>query len=370
MILFAIFCLVIFIQIFFYLYIFKNLKRCNSAVDPAFASPVSVVICAKNEAHNLKVLLPALAEQSYPFFEVVLVNDFSRDNTLKVMQDFRSEQENKGRQIEINIIDIPENESSGKKQALTRGILHAGHEYILLTDADCIPSTVHWLRGMVNKFTEEKTIVLGYGPYKKIKASFLNKLIRYETLLTALQYFSYAKMGHAYMGVGRNLAYKKSVFIKTNGFQEHAGIASGDDDLFVSQAATAKNTALCIEPEAFTYSQPKRNFGDWIRQKRRHITTAGHYRGFHQFALGLYFISQLFFWGLLPFILMNENYGYFVLYLVLLRFLIWYNRIIGSAKILKEQDLIILAPLLEICLICVQLTIFAANLFSPPKKWQ
>lgn len=370
MILFAIFCLVIFIQIFFYLYIFKNLKRCNSAVDPAFASPVSVVICARDEEDNLKVLLPALAEQSYPCFELLLVNDFSQDDTLKVMQDFRSVQEKKGRQIEIRIIDIRENESLGKKHALTTGILHANHEIILLTDADCIPATVHWLRGMVNKFSVDKTIVLGYGPYKKIKASFLNKLIRYETLLTAIQYFSFAKMGHAYMGVGRNLAYKKSVFVKANGFQEHAGIASGDDDLFVSQAATAKNTALCTEPEAFTYSQPKRNFGDWIRQKRRHITTAGHYRGFHQFALGLYFISQLFFWGLLPFLLMNENYGYFVLYLVLLRFLIWYNRIISSAKILKEQDLIILAPLLEICLICVQLTIFAANLFSPPKKWQ
>jgi glycosyltransferase involved in cell wall biosynthesis len=370
MILFAIFCLVIFIQIFFYLYIFKNLKRCNSAVDPAFASPVSVVVCAKNEADNLKMLLPALAEQSYPSFELLLVNDFSQDNTLKVMQDFRSEQKKYGRQLEINIIDIPENESSGKKHALTRGILNAGHEFILLTDADCIPATAHWLRGMANKFTEEKTIVLGYGPYRKINASFLNKLIRYETLLTALQYFSYAKMGQAYMGVGRNLAYKKSVFIKTNGFQEHAGIASGDDDLFVSQAATAKNTALCAEPETFMYSQPKTSFGEWIRQKRRHITTAGHYRGFHQIALGLYFISQLFFWGLLPFLLMNENYVYFVLYLVLLRFLFWYYRIIGSAKILKEQDLIILAPLLEICLICVQLIIIAANLFSPPKKWQ
>lgn len=370
MILFAIFCLVIFIQIFFYLYFFKNLKRCKSSSDPTFASLVSVVICARDEEANLKALLPALAEQSYPPFELVLVNDFSQDNTLKVMQDFRSEMEKNGCEIAIRIVDIPENESSGKKKALTRGILNAGHEIILLTDADCVPATPQWLREMVNKFNQEKTIVLGYGPYKKIKASFLNKLIRYETLITALQYFSYAKRGKAYMGVGRNLAYKKSIFIKTNGFQEHAGIASGDDDLFISQAATANNTSLCIEPAAFTYSQPKTSLNNWIRQKRRHITTAGHYRGFHQFALALYFISQVFFWGLLPFLLMNENYVYFVLYLVLIRFLIWYSKIMSSAKILKEQDLIILAPLLEICLICVQLTIFVANLFSTPKKWR
>ncbi|MDZ7614987.1 MAG: hypothetical protein U5K51_15795 [Flavobacteriaceae bacterium] len=169
---------------------------------------------------------------------------------------------------------------------------------------------------------------------------------------------------------GRNLAYKKSVFLAANGFKDHAEIASGDDDLYISQVANAYNTAQCIEQGAFTYSQPKTSPGTWIRQKRRHITTAGHYRSFHKYALGLYFLSQLLFWALLPFLLIKENYVLFVLYLVVIRFIIWYNKIIGAAKNLREQDLILIAPLLEICLICVQLTIFVANIFSPPKKWQ
>ena len=56
--------------------------------------------------------------------------------------------------------------------------------------------------------------------YEKRKNSFLNKLIRFETMLTALQYFSYAIDGKAYMGVGRNLAYKKSIFISADGFEK------------------------------------------------------------------------------------------------------------------------------------------------------
>jgi len=370
MILFAIFCLVIFIQVYFYLRIFKNLKKCNSPGDPTFSLPVSIVVCAKNEENNLKVLLPALIAQKYPSFELVLVNDHSQDDSLKFMLGFQSEQEKKGNPIEIKIINLSEPESSGKKNALTKGILNASHENILLTDADCIPASDYWLKGMTAKLTGEKTISLGYGAYKKISGSFLNKLIRYETMLTALQYFSYAKMGIPYMGVGRNLAYKKSVFIGANGFINHAEIASGDDDLYISQVANENNTAQCVEQGAFTYSQPKTSLSSWIRQKRRHITTAGHYKSFHQCALGLYFISQLLFWLLLPILLINENFVLFVLYLVVIRFIIWFDKIIGAAKTLEEQDLILIAPLLEICLICIQLIIFVANIFSPPKKWQ
>ncbi|MDZ7614986.1 MAG: glycosyltransferase [Flavobacteriaceae bacterium] len=212
MILFAIFCLVSFIQIFYYLLIFKNLKKCNSPGDPAYSSPVSVVVCAKNEENNLKVLLPALIAQKYTHFELVLVNDHSQDDSLKFMLGFQSAQEKNGNQIKIKIIDLQEPESSGKKNALTKGILNASNENILLTDADCVPASDGWLKGMTAKLTEEKTISLGYGGYNKISGSFLNKLIRYETMLTALQYFSYAKMGKTLHGCREEISPIKKVF--------------------------------------------------------------------------------------------------------------------------------------------------------------
>lgn len=118
-----------------------------------------------------------------------------------------------------------------------------------------------------NSIHQRKTIVLGYGAYEKVKNSFLNKIIRFETMLTATQYFSWAKIGKPYMGVGRNLAYKKEEFFNVRGFMDHMKIRSGDDDLFINQAATKKNTAILYTPESFTFSEPKTTFSSWVYQK-------------------------------------------------------------------------------------------------------
>jgi predicted esterase len=148
---------------------------------------------------------------------------------------------------------------------------------------------------MSSQFTVEKTIVLGYGAYEKIGGSFLNKIIRFETLLTAMQYFSWAKIGKPYMGIGRNLAYKREEFFKVRGFMDHMKIRSGDDDLFVNQAAEKKNTTICFLPDSFTYSKPKTSFKEWFAQKRRHVSTAKHYKLFDRNQLGLFYVSQLLF---------------------------------------------------------------------------
>ena len=160
------------------------------------------------------------------------------------------------------MVKVKNNEAfwGNKKYALTLGIKAAKKEYLLFTDADCYPTSKDWITAMSSQFTKQKTIVLGYGGYEKIANSFLNKIIRYETLLTATQYFSWAKMGKPYMGVGRNLAYKKEEFFNVNGFIDHIQIRSGDDDLFINQAADSDNTTIAYSPESFTYSASKNHF--------------------------------------------------------------------------------------------------------------
>ena len=163
-----------------------------------------------------------------------------------------------------------------------------------------VRTSENWISEMTSHFSFKKTIVLGYGAYDKIKGSFLNKIIRYETVLTAIQYFSWAKIGKPYMGVGRNLAYKKSEFFGVNGFINHIRVRSGDDDLFINEAANSKsNTAICYNLEGFTYSEPKTTYKDWFNQKRRHVSTAKHYKGFDKFQLALlfYFSDTLYYFG-------------------------------------------------------------------------
>jgi len=329
-----------------------------------FNNPISVIICAKNEENNLKILIPNLVKQNYPKFEIVLINDASSDNTLEVIKEFSKTYHN------IKIVDVKENEQfwGNKKYALTLGIKAATFENLLFTDADCEPNSVNWITKMTSHFSENKQIILGYGAYKK-NNSLINKLLRYETLITAIQYFGYAKVGLPYMGVGRNLAYTKSLFFKAKGFINHIKIKSGDDDLFVNQMANKNNTAICFNSESFTTSIPKTNFKDWINQKRRHISTANYYKPLHKLLLAIFYASQLIFFILSVLLLILFIKPIIVLPLIGIRILIFYLILYSSAKKLQEKDLIFFGIFYEILLILIQLRIFIGNKLSKPTHW-
>jgi len=353
------------VQILYYLFYLFNFALKTPRQNRPKHLPVSVIICAKNEAENLKQYLPFFIDQKHSNFELVLVNDGSWDDTLEVMEAFQNNHDN------IKVVDVKPIEQfwGNKKYALTLGIKAASHDFLLFTDADCKPSSQNWISEMSANFSNSKSIILGYGAYQR-KASFLNKLIRYETLLTAIQYFSYANAGMPYMGVGRNLAYRKELFFNHSGFMKHMQINSGDDDLFVNQVATSKNTALCYSKQSVTISKPKTNFKDWIVQKRRHISTAKHYKSVHKLLLGLFYVSQLLFWGLAIVLLLLQYQWMAVSLLVASRFLLHITTIGLSAKKLNEKHLVLLAPFLELFLIVAQLAIFSANLISKPKHWK
>ena len=360
------FIVVVFIQVVFYIFFFGRFAFLKGHIKSSKNIPVSVIICAKNEAKNLKTFLPSIIGQDYTDFEIVLINDASNDSTLKVMKRFEKEHQN------IKIVDVKSIEAfwGNKKYALTLGIKASTHDYLLFTDADCKPLSKFWIKEMISHFSTEKSIVLGYGRYSKIKKSLLNKLIRFETLQTAIHYFSFAKIGLPYMGVGRNLAYTKKEFFNANGFINHIKVRSGDDDLFINQVASSQNTSICYTKESFTESVPKTTFKDWFKQKRRHVSTANHYKTQHKILLALIFSSQFLFW-LLSLILFLFTFNWqIVCSLVLFRIILQYIIIGASSKKLEEKDLLAFLPFLEIFLIITQITIFINNLISKPNHWK
>tara|TARA_R100000935_G_C2829535_1_gene164244 strand:+ start:1117 stop:2217 length:1101 start_codon:yes stop_codon:yes gene_type:complete len=362
--LFGLFILITLVNILFFIGYFSFASAKESFLNAT--PPVSVIICAKNEADNLKDFIPFILEQNYPNFEVILVNDASIDNTLEVMEYFE--------QLDprVRLVDVQNNEAfwGKKKYALTLGIKKAKNSTLLFTDADCRPESNLWISEMASNFEQNKSIVLGYGGYLKNKGSFLNKLIRYETLLTAIQYFSFAKWGIPYMGVGRNLAYTSQEFYSQNGFATHLHIRSGDDDLFVNQAGTNDNTAIKFHRDSITRSIPKTDFSTWILQKRRHISTAKFYKKKHKFLLASFYISQIGFWLLLLTLLILNIYWPIVVGILVLRLLIQYTIYYKSAKKLDEMDLLWFIPFLEVFLIFTQLSIFSMNVFSKPTNWK
>lgn len=326
--------------------------------------PVSLIVCAKNEAENLQKHIPLLQNQNHPNFEIILINDASIDETLEVMEAFA---ENDSR---IQIVNVKNNEAfwANKKYALTLGIKRAKNKRLVFTDADCYPASNEWLANMASNFSDKKQLVLGYGAYEK-RPGFLNKIIRFETLMTALQYFSYAKAGNPYMGVGRNLAYTSALYYENNGFMSHIKIPSGDDDLFVNEAGTSENTAICVNPEAFTYSLPKKKKKKWLIQKKRHYSTAKLYKPKHRFLLGMYYIFNLLFWLLAPLNLFTD-FWIFGLGLILIRIVFQYLIIGNAAKKLKEADLLPLIPFYELFLIFTQLSIFISNSGEKNSRWK
>jgi hypothetical protein len=178
------------------------------------------------------------------------------------------------------------------------GIKEARHEIVLLTDADCIPASEFWMQKMQDGYYDGIEVVLGYSPYKK-GPGMLNKIIRFDTFHTALQYLSYALAGLPYMGVGRNLSYKKAVFLRNKGFSAINHLPGGDDDLFINKVANKDNTAIVVDPDTFMMSEPKKTFGEWFRQKTRHHSAAKYYKPRDKLLLGLYSASHTLFYPLL-----------------------------------------------------------------------
>ncbi len=363
-ILYAIFTLVIVVQISYFL-LFSKFAFLKHQHRTSKQAPISVIICAKNEADNLKQHLESILTQNYPKFEVIVVNDASIDNSLSVLTHFKKEYPH----LKIIDIDKTSDYTGNKKNAITKGIANAANDYLVFTDADCQVPSKEWLTEICSNFTNAKSIVLGYGTYQKINHSFLNKLIRFETLLTATQYFSYTTIGLPYMGVGRNLAYKKELFLEANGLENHKHIKSGDDDLLINQIATKQNTSICFGKNSFTVSEVHQRFKDWYHQKRRHITTANHYKPIHKLLLGLYFLSQFLFW-LLAIILLTLSFNaQLVIIFILIRLIFQYIILGKVAKKLHENDLVLWLPVLDLLTIFMQFTLYIYNLIAKPKSW-
>lgn len=365
-IIFYVFIAVVVVQLLYYLIIFGKFAFAQAQEITPKRVPVSIIVCAKNEAEKVKKLVPLLVGQDYPDFEIVLIDDASSDDTLDIFEAFEKQYNN------IRLVKVTNNEAfwGNKKYALTLGIKAASKEYLLFTDADCYPASNDWITSMTSRFTANRTIVLGYGAYVKVKNSFLNKLIRFDNMLTATQYFAWAKIGRPFSGEGRNLAYKKDEFFKVNGYIEHMNIRMGEDSLFLNQAATKKNTTICYAPESFTYTEAKKSFGAWRKQKRRQVFASKFFRPLDKFQLRLFFLSQLSFFILTALLFALQYNWMFMAPVVAVRYLGGWLTMGYSAAKLKEKDTVYWYPVIEIILTFTQLNVFFSNLFSKPEHWK
>jgi len=351
----------VYVILFFGRLAFRKQQK-NTGIVP----PVSIIIAARNEADNLFENIPKIMDQLYDAaFEVIVVNHQSVDDSKHLLNALQREYAN------LIVVDVEKNKHllPSKKLPLTLGIKRSTYEHLLLTDADCAPTGIHWLAEMASQFTEKKALVLGYGPYKTIPG-FLNKVIRFDTTMIAVHYFSMAINRTPYMGVGRNLAYTKTLFNEVGGFKSHYSLTSGDDDLFVQEAGTKDNVAIQLNPKSFIYSDAKTTWEDFVLQKARHYSTSVKYKFFKKGMLGIYPLSTLLL--LVSFVILLTQSGWwihafagfgFVLLLKWWLLGVCFNR-------LKSRSFILALPLLDLIYVLISPFFYYSTLQKNTSKWK
>jgi poly-beta-1,6-N-acetyl-D-glucosamine synthase len=365
-IVFVVFVFSILVQLIVYLFIYLRFIIYKPKSTTAFTGPVSVIVCARNEAENLENFLPLVLTQDYPDYEVILVDDCSTDDTDLVLKRFRAEYP----RLKTSVIKEDKKFSHGKKLAVTIGIKAACNDHMVFIDADCKPESNQWLRKMAAPFSDKVSIVLGYGGYNSAPG-LLNKYIRYDTLMIALQYFSFALSGMPYMGIGRNLAYKKSLFYGGKGFTSHFHLASGDDDLFVNEHATRSNTAVVVDKDSFTRSAPKDSFERWAFQKKRHFSTAKLYKPFHKFMLGVEPFTRMLFYISLVMMLFYGPLRIAVLIAFAVRLITQVAIIKKAMANLKEKNLLLISLLFDIFSLFINIGLYmSSQIRSANYQWK
>jgi len=363
--LYVVFLLCLLIQLGYAFYYFIPFIFYKPATTNAKLYPVSVIIAAHNELPNLKRLLPAVLAQSYPEFEIIVVDDRSTDSSTDYLEDIQ-------RQFAgfryIKIKDTANTENS-KKHALIQGVAVARYEHLLLTDADCKPLSSNWIHEIIKGFNHQVAVVLGYSPYIT-KRGFINHLIRYETLLSAIQYLSFSVKGHGYMGVGRNLAYTKTCFYQNNGFNSHLNTLGGDDDLFVQEAAQQHQINIVITQESQTASIPKNTYNEWFTQKRRHLNVGRYYKLKDKLRIGIFMFSNIFFYlsGIFLSFVLENLFALSIIYII--RGIVIYLVYILIARKLKEPISVILLPVLDLVYIFNYLVLGVSVLIFNKVKWK
>ncbi len=363
----VIFGLVILLQLFYYTLLFFRFSfHKQKPLLPYDGLPISIVISAKDEAHILLKTLPEIASQNYPNFEVVVVNDNSTDDTEFVIKDCASRYPN------IRLVNLSSSVTNiyGKKFPLSIGIKAAAYEHILLTDADCFPTSDQWLAKMARHYTGNNQMVIGYSTFYKRKG-LLNSMIHFDMLHSAIQYFSYYLAKMPFMGVGRNLSYTKSLFFDNKGFTSQYHLPFGDDVLFVNKVANFKICGIEYSPDAQTITRPKSHLKAWVTQKSYRNKAQKLFKPKHKFLLGFYNtlmpLVYLLFGITLYLALDHPGYLYVVVGLMLIKYIVQYIAFGFSAKKLNEKGITPFIILYDIIFSIINPIIFVVTSFSKNK---
>lgn len=266
--------LIHFIWIFWQWMIIRQLANRKVNLQNEFPS-ISIVIAARNEIENLKTLIPRLKSLEYSGdWEVIIVSDASDDGSL----DFLNSETQTFQRLKVIEQSSSEHETSTapKKSALDKAIKAARYDYVLQTDADCLPISNQWIQEMSGRIKKENSIVLGLSFYA-FEPSIANAVSRFDSFLTAINMISLTLANKPYMAIGRNWLFPKKLFMEKEGYADQMKLAFGDDDLLFQKFRSQADVQVQVNFESQTVSRSEKSLKDFMDQKTRHQMAGKHY---------------------------------------------------------------------------------------------
>ncbi|CAM4331177.1 glycosyltransferase [Gillisia hiemivivida] len=307
---------------------------------------LSIIIPFRNEAENLPDLLLSLSDIDYPktYFEIILVNDESEDNSLQVCHHFKQTHP----EMLISVINNNRKTNSPKKDALATAIDSARFEYIITTDADCVVPTL-WLQSFNEKIIETGATMIA-APVSFFSTKFNNeKFLNYLVAFQELDFMGLQAAGIGGFGLkkpflcnGANLCYEKKAFYAVEGFQGNSNISSGDD-VFLLQKFKELNYPVCFlkSEQAIVYTKPQASLQTLFSQRIRWAAKTTAYKSVFAKLIGLSVLLVNLFLGIgLILALLNEVNYEFVLFSFLIKFLVDLALLYYSAAFFRKKTML------------------------------
>ena len=331
--------------------------------------PISIIIVARDESHHLIKSLPLLLTQNYPKYEVVLVNDNSRDETPQLAIEMNNKYHN------LHYVNMSSSISNieGKKFPLAIGIQAALYQHIVFTEASCIPTSPYWLQHIATSFARRTSVVLGHATYEKAPG-LTNRILHYDALIRSVQAFSYTIAKMPVMADGRNMAYDKQLFFNNKEqYFRHARLPFGEDCIFVNEVVKRDACDVIASPEAVIEQYPI-TFSKWLRGKRFELVSRSYYRFFPRFLLVFYNWLSFFFYAAaivsLLILLPLKNWiavgiaGGLIVFKIIFQYLTFGK----AAKKLNERSAVPLLIFHDLLFVLMQPWIYLASKFEK-SKW-
>jgi glycosyltransferase involved in cell wall biosynthesis len=371
----ALLLLVSLIQIYYYFFFYRAIPRHakrmvkNKLILSDSQPPVSIILTSRDQEGSLALNLPLLLEQDYPEFQVIVVNEASTDDTEDLLKRLSSQYPH----LYTTFVPAGTQNLSSKKIALTIAIKAAKYDYLLFTEANCAPEGNQWIASMMRQFTPDTSIVLGSSSFSELHG-FFRKMIAFDNLFQSVRYLGMAASRRPYMGIGRNMAYRKDLFFRNKGFAKHLNLTTGEDDLFISDVATGANTRI----EVSSASKIRMTVSDakdyWKEHKINRIYTSSHYKRSARIRTSVELISRFSFYGLFAALivlgLLELNIPVLVVagVLFLIRYVIQIVVLYSCAKVLDEPRFYLTIPWFDLILPCYTFLLRLDKLFRRRKS--